>query len=58
LQGIVANDVSRRDVGFDANDNEGVLYFDDGSRVELQKSSKFNIANLILEAAARFMRYE
>jgi len=53
LQGIVVNDVSRTDVGFDADENEGVLYFPDGTQVELRKDSKFNIARLILESAAK-----
>ncbi len=53
LQGIVVNDVSRADIGFDADDNEGVLYFSDGRQVELRQDSKFNIARIILEAAAK-----
>lgn len=58
LQGIVLNDVSRNDVGFDVDENEGVMFLSDGTSIALPKDSKFNVARLILEAAAKFLRYE
>jgi len=58
LQGIILNDVSRSDVGFDSDENEGTLYFSEGSRIELQKNSKYNVARLILESVAKILRHE
>src|SRR5437868_8158742 len=40
VQAIVANDISRRDVGFGSDYNAGVLLFADGSRFELEKATK------------------
>ena len=31
LQGIVANDISRKDIGFGSDQNAGVVIFSDGS---------------------------
>lgn len=52
LFAIAMNDVSRRDIGFDANENELVLYFADGEVTLIQKSSKFNVAVAMLERIA------
>src|SRR5437588_497682 len=49
LQAIVANDISRRDIGFGSDYNAGVLLFSDGSRHELEKSTKREMADRILD---------
>ena len=49
LQAIVANDISRRDIGFGSDYNAGVLLFADGSRHELQKATKREMADRILD---------
>ena len=47
---VVANDVSRRDTGFDSNDNEVLLVFPD--RIEqLPRDSKQNLGHIILQRA-------
>ena len=49
LQGIVANDISRRDIGFGSDYNAGVLLFADGSRHDLEKATKREMADKILD---------
>ena len=49
LQAIVANDVSRRDIGFGSEYNAGVLLFADGARHELEKATKREMADKILD---------
>jgi phosphopantothenoylcysteine decarboxylase / phosphopantothenate---cysteine ligase len=49
LQGIVANDISRKDVGFGADHNAGVVMFSDGSSHELEKMTKREMADRILD---------
>ena len=49
LQGIVANDISRRDIGFGSEYNAGVLLFADGSRHELDKATKREMSDKILD---------
>jgi phosphopantothenoylcysteine decarboxylase / phosphopantothenate---cysteine ligase len=49
LHAIVANDISRRDIGFGSDYNAGVMLFDDGSRHELEKSTKREMADRILD---------
>ena len=49
---IVANDVSRSDIGFDATDNEVVAFGRDGSRVRFPKQSKDELAGRLLELFA------
>ena len=47
---VVANDVSRRDTGFDSNDNEVLLVFPD--RIEqLPRDSKQHLGHIILQRA-------
>lgn len=45
---LVANDVSKTDVGFRADDNEVVLFKADGSYIRLPKQSKKNLAHELL----------
>jgi len=52
---VVFNDVSRRDIGFDAAENEVVLISPAGERT-LPKASKRQIAALILDEAERLLR--
>ena len=49
LQGIVANDISRKDIGFGSDQNAGVVIFADGSSHELDKMTKREMADRILD---------
>src|SRR5258708_8236313 len=49
LQAIVANDISRKDVGFGSDHNEGVILFADGSRQEIERMTKRAMADRILD---------
>jgi len=49
LQGIVANDISRKDIGFGSDNNAGIVFFADGSRQELEKMTKREMADRILD---------
>jgi len=48
LDWIVANDVSRAGIGFDADDNEVILLGRDGSRVDVPRGSKIEVAETIV----------
>jgi phosphopantothenoylcysteine decarboxylase / phosphopantothenate---cysteine ligase len=50
---IVVNDVGRRDIGFDADDNEVLILTRDGSREEVSRRSKREVADRILDATAK-----
>lgn len=50
LDGILANDVSRKDIAFGADHNEGLLLFRDGTRVEIERVTKREMADRILDA--------
>jgi phosphopantothenoylcysteine decarboxylase/phosphopantothenate--cysteine ligase len=52
LQAIVANDISRRDIGFGSDYNAGIVFFADGSRHELEKMTKREMADRILDLVA------
>ncbi|BDS06030.1 hypothetical protein NT6N_10700 [Oceaniferula spumae] len=47
---VVANDVSRKDIGFDSNDNEVLLVYPDHSE-GVEKGSKHHLGHIILEKA-------
>jgi phosphopantothenoylcysteine decarboxylase/phosphopantothenate--cysteine ligase len=49
LQAIVANDISRKDIGFGSDNNAGVVIFADGSSHELEKMTKREMADHILD---------
>jgi len=49
LQGIVANDISRKDTGFGSDHNAGVVLFEDGSKHELEKMTKREMADRIFD---------
>ncbi len=46
---LVANDVSQKDAGFDLDTNIVTLLFPDGRKIELEKMSKFDVANRVLD---------
>lgn len=56
LDMIVANDISRRDIGFDSSDNEVTIFFADGRVINIEKMSKHKIAEIILEHAVEIYR--
>lgn len=49
---IAANDVSRKDIGFDSIDNEIMLFFADGNVTHTGRQSKQDIAKIILAESA------
>jgi phosphopantothenoylcysteine decarboxylase / phosphopantothenate---cysteine ligase len=49
LQAIVANDISRRDIAFGSDFNAGVMLFADGTREELPRMTKREMADRILD---------
>ncbi len=46
---LVANDVSRKDIGFDQDENEVIIFGADGSRQALAKQEKRELGKAILE---------
>jgi phosphopantothenoylcysteine synthetase/decarboxylase len=46
---ICANDITRMNTGFDADENELTLYFRDGSKRALERDSKLNLARIIVK---------
>jgi phosphopantothenoylcysteine decarboxylase/phosphopantothenate--cysteine ligase len=52
LDGILANDVRRKDIAFGSEHNAGLLLFRDGTRLELERMSKREMADRILDAVA------
>lgn len=49
---VVANDVSQKDAGFDADTNIVTLLFPDGHQLALEKMSKLDVANRVLNEVA------
>jgi phosphopantothenoylcysteine decarboxylase/phosphopantothenate--cysteine ligase len=49
VQAIVANDISRTDIGFGSDYNAGVIFFSDGTRQELERATKREMADRILD---------
>jgi phosphopantothenoylcysteine decarboxylase / phosphopantothenate---cysteine ligase len=49
LHAIVANDISRGDIGFGSDYNAGVMLFADGTRHELHRMTKREMADRILD---------
>jgi phosphopantothenoylcysteine decarboxylase/phosphopantothenate--cysteine ligase len=50
LQAIVANDISRKDIGFGSDHNAGVILFADGTRQEIERMTKREMADRILDS--------
>jgi len=53
---IVANDISRADVGFESDRNAGYLVFADGREIELPEMDKSDFAERILDAVVESRR--
>ena len=53
---LVANDVSQEGVGFDADTNIATLLFPDGRKTDLEKMSKFDVANRVLDEVVKLRR--
>jgi phosphopantothenoylcysteine decarboxylase/phosphopantothenate--cysteine ligase len=51
---ICANDITRMDTGFDADENELTLFFRDGSQRHLQRASKLALARLIVKICIEY----
>lgn len=49
LLAIALNDVSRKDIGFESDENELLVLFKDGRKEKIEKDSKFNVARKLLE---------
>lgn len=55
LSAIFLNDVSRSDIGFDSDQNEGVLILKNGKTIHLEKEPKGQIAWRLLEEAHQLL---
>lgn len=55
---LVANDVSRADIGFGSDENEVAIFAADGSVERLRKASKREVARRLVERIARELRPE
>lgn len=55
---LVANDVSRADIGFGSDENEVAIFAADGSVERLPKASKREVARRLVERIARELRPE
>ncbi len=55
---ICANDVSRNDIGFGSDDNSIVMFLKGNKRIYIDKQSKYEIANRILDETVRIMSSE
>lgn len=53
---IVANDVTKEGAGFDTDTNIVTLFLRDGREIALQKMSKFDVANCILDHVAELCK--
>jgi phosphopantothenoylcysteine decarboxylase/phosphopantothenate--cysteine ligase len=53
LDFIVVNDVSRRDIGFESDENEGYVFTSSGEKHHIPKCSKEEFAYRVLELIAR-----
>jgi len=49
LDFIVANDVSKTDIGFDSDENKVCIYYKSGKSVLTDKKSKLEISQIILD---------
>ena len=53
---LVANDVSQEGAGFDVDTNIVTLLFPDGHRLALEKMSKLDVANRVLDEVAEIRK--
>ena len=56
LDAILANDIRRTDIAFGSEHNAGVLFFADGTRIEIERVTKLEMAHRILDAVAPRLR--
>jgi phosphopantothenoylcysteine decarboxylase/phosphopantothenate--cysteine ligase len=56
LDAIVANDISRRDIAFGSEYNEGLMVFRDGKQVQLERATKREMADRILDEVVARLR--
>lgn len=56
LDMIVANDISRKDIGFDSLYNEVTVFFADGRAENISKKTKTEIAEIILSFAVNILK--
>lgn len=56
LDFIVANDVSRKDIGFESDENEGYLFSASGEKIHIPRCSKDEFAFRVLEIVSRSFR--
>jgi len=56
LLAIALNDVSRKDIGFESDENELLVLFSDGRREKIEKDSKFNVARRLLEVIHPYLQ--
>jgi phosphopantothenoylcysteine decarboxylase/phosphopantothenate--cysteine ligase len=56
LDMIVANDISRSDIGFGSDSNEAEIFFANGEKEHFKKGSKASLAELILTKAAGLLK--
>jgi phosphopantothenoylcysteine decarboxylase/phosphopantothenate--cysteine ligase len=54
---LVANDVSRNGAGFDVDTNIVTLLFPDGRKIELEKMSKLDVANRVLDEVVEIRKH-
>ncbi len=52
---VIANDVSRADIGFDSNENEILLVYKDQTEL-IEKAQKSHLAHIILDLATKLHR--
>jgi len=50
LDAIFANDISRSDVGFAVDHNAGILLLRDGTRLDIERATKREVADRLLDA--------
>lgn len=55
LDMIAANDISRADIGFGAEENAMTFYFSDGATEKIDKMPKHDVAGRLLDAAIKLM---
>jgi phosphopantothenoylcysteine decarboxylase/phosphopantothenate--cysteine ligase len=54
LDAIVANDISRKDIGFNSDENEVTLFFPNREPIRLEKQSKDRIAQVVLKTVHQY----
>jgi phosphopantothenoylcysteine decarboxylase/phosphopantothenate--cysteine ligase len=55
---IVANNVMEQDIGFESNNNEVTIYFEDGKNVKIPKMSKIELGDHIINEIKHIARFK